>query len=73
MISVSWKIKHHEVVIIVHERMVSLKKGLMFGMNSTGKIYGELPIDTRKVTLWSLLTGLGVGILAALGGILALL
>ena len=52
------------------------KKGktYTYAMNGhTGKIYGELPIDTKKVTLWSLLTGLGVGILAALGGILALL
>ena len=52
------------------------KKGKIFtyAMNGhTGKIYGELPIDKKRLSLWSIFTGLGVGILTALVGVLALL
>ncbi|MBQ4510508.1 MAG: TFIIB-type zinc ribbon-containing protein, partial [Clostridia bacterium] len=51
------------------------KKGKVFTFainGHTGKIYGELPIDAKKVTLSSILTGLGVGLLAFLGGLLLL-
>ncbi len=48
-------------------------KSYTYAMNGhTGKIYGELPIDGKKVSLWSILTGLGVGILTFLGGLLLL-
>jgi len=52
------------------------KKGKIytFAMNGhTGKIYGELPVDKKKVTLGSIITGALSGILALLiGGIFLL-
>ena len=51
------------------------KKGqsYTYAMNGhTGKIYGELPIDRKKLSLWSILTGVGVGLLTLLGGLLLL-
>ena len=47
------------------------KKGKVYtyAMNGhTGKIYGELPIDTKKVTWSSILTGIGTGLLILLLG-----
>lgn len=51
------------------------KKGqsYTYAMNGhTGKIYGELPIDRKKLSIWSILTGVGVGLLTFLGGLLLL-
>ena len=51
------------------------KKGkpYIYAMNGhTGKIYGELPIDAKKVTWSSILSGIGMGLLILLGGLFLL-
>lgn len=51
------------------------KKGKVYtyAMNGhTGKIYGELPINAKKVTLCSILSGIGAGLLILLGGLFLL-